>query len=385
MCMGSRALPRTLVLSVWGLAAVSAMAAGAGRWVSFQFPADSPVLVRSFNLGPTTTRVEGSSMALDLHALLVLRNTGTKPISGLTLRVEAQDVTPGGLGSVTIPNLDALPGDSFPVHIDMELKRPFGGPPSQGAILTVSLDCALFTDLTAYGPDTLGSHRALLVYELEARRDRRYLARLLDSGRTAEVRRELSWGLDSAAGQLGLELLRSPGADAARPIKIGALSFPGAPVEPVSGAARVFQNEVTESRVQVINRSRKTVRSIDMGWIVRDGQGREFVAGALPSSTRIAPVETAIMAEREALRFSHPAGEPMSIGSLMAFVNDVEFADGKLWIPTRADIQAATNDPVLRRQLSASPEQQHLAYIYRTKGLAGLEAELQKASGIRPK
>lgn len=375
---------RVLATSLFGLAAAaSALAAGAGRWVSFEFPADSPVLVRSFNLGPTTTRVEGSSMALDLHALLVLRNTGTKPISGLTLRVEAQEVTPGGLGSVTIPNLDALPGDSFPVHIDMELKRPFGDRRSQGAILTVSLDCALFTDLTAYGPDTLGSHRALLVYELEARRDRRYLARLLDSGRTAEVRHELSLGFDPAARQLGLELLRSAGAAAARPIKIGALSFPGAPVEPVGGAARVFQNEVSESRVRVINRSRKTVRSIDMGWIVRDGQGREFVAGALPSFTRIAPVETATMAEEEALRFSHPIGEPMSIGSLTAFVNDVEFADGKLWIPTRADIQAATDDPILRRQLAASPEQQHLAYIFRTKGLAGLEAELQRTSNRR--
>lgn len=354
--------------------------AGAAHWVSFEFPSDSPVLVSSFNLGPTTARVEGSSMALDLHAVVTLRNTGNKEISGLTLRVEAQDLTPRGQGSVTIPNLDAWPGDSFPVHINMQLKRSFGGPPEKGAILTISLDCALFSDLTAYGPDRLGSHRALLLYELEARRDRRYLAHLLDMGRTAEVRRELTAELDLAGEQLGLELLRSSAASAARAVKIETISFPGAPVEPVGGAARVFQNEMTDSRVKVINRSRKTVRSIDMGWIVRDGQGREFVAGAVPSLTRIAPVQTATMAERGALRFLHPAGGPMLIGSITAFVNDVEFADGELWIPSHADIRAATSDPVLRRQLAASPEQQHLAYVYRTKGLAGLEQELRKAS-----
>ncbi|MGH9582303.1 MAG: hypothetical protein ACRD4O_05155 [Bryobacteraceae bacterium] len=379
--MGGSIMRRALALAVLGLSAgVYATAGGAAHWVNFAFPSDSPVLVSSFTLGPTTARVEGSSMALDLHALLMLRNTGTKPISGLTLRVEAQDLTPGGKGSVTIPNLDAQPGDSFPVHINMELRRPFGGPPRGGAILKISLDCALFSDLTAYGPNTLGSHRALLLYEMEARRDRRYLAHLLETGRTAEVRRELSFGLGAVPEQLGLELLRNPGANAAheQAVKVGALSFPGAPVEPIGGAARVFQNEVTGSRVEVVNHSRKTVRSIDMGWIVRDERGREFVAGAVPSFAHLAPVQTATMAESGTLRFSHPAGEPMSIGALMAFVNDVEFADGKLWIPTRADIQAATSDPILRRQLAASPEQQHLADVYRKKGLAGLEEELKK-------
>ena len=66
----------------------------------------------------------------------------------------------------------------------------------------------------------------------------------------------------------------------------------------------------------------------------------------------------------------------MVIGALMAFVNDVEFADGKLWIPTRADIDKATDDPLLRRELSTSPEQQRLAEIYRRKGMQGVEDEL---------
>jgi hypothetical protein len=372
---------RAVSIATFGLAAgVCAMAAGAAHWVSFAFPSDSPVLVSSFTLGPTTAHVEGSSMALNLHALLTLRNTGKKVISGLTLLVQAEDLAPGGKGSVTIPNLDAQPGDSFPVHINMELRRPFGGPPHKGAILKISLDCALFGDLTAYGPDTLASHRALLLYELEGRRDRRYLAHLLATGRIEEALRDLHFGSNAVPQQLGLELLRKPDRRAARAVKVGALSFPGAPVQPVGGAARISRNEVSESRIEVVNHSQKAVRSIDMGWIVRDAQGREFVAGAVPTFAHIAPVETAMMAERGILRFSHPAGEPMMIESLMAFVNDVEFADGKLWIPTRAAIQAATSNPSLRRQLAASPEQQHLADVYRRKGLAGLEEELRRVS-----
>ena len=68
----------------------------------------------------------------------------------------------------------------------------------------------------------------------------------------------------------------------------------------------------------------------------------------------------------------------MIIGALMAFVNDVEFADGKLWIPSRSDIDQATSDPLLRRALGTSPEQERLADIYRRKGIAGLQEELRK-------
>jgi hypothetical protein len=64
----------------------------------------------------------------------------------------------------------------------------------------------------------------------------------------------------------------------------------------------------------------------------------------------------------------------------MAFVNDVEFADGKLWIPTRTDIEAATSDPTLRRALGASPEQQRLAEVYRRKGISGLAEELRRVN-----
>ncbi len=376
--------PGLLALSLL-LLCVSAFAqTGGDRWLDVEFPRDSPVLPVSFSLGPATTaRPRGVSMAIDMHASLLLRNTGNKAISGLTLRVEAQDLTPAGKGSVTVPSLDVQPGEVFPVRIDMELLRPFNVPKSDSAIVQVSLDCALFNDLSSYGPDKLNSRRALMVYELEARRDRQYMAKLLQTGRVAQLREELNFGLqDMNPQQLGLELLRDPRAIPRReqPVSVGAVSFPSSPVQPMGGAAHIAGNEVRAPQVEVKNTSQKMVRSIEMGWIVRDEGGRDFVAGSTPSAMRLAPVQTGTMTESSTLRFSHPTGQPMVIGAVMAFVNDVEFADGKLWIPSRMDIDEATSDAMLRRALATSPEQQRLAEIYRRKGMSGVALELKKVN-----
>ena len=361
----------------------SRAADSAARWLDIEFPRDSPVLPVNSNLGLTTARVQGASMVLDLHASLLLRNTGTKPISGLTLRVEAQDITPSGKGSVTVPSLRIQPGEVFPVRIDMELARPFNAAGAGGAIVQVSLDCALFSDLTSYGPDQLQSRRTLVVYELEARRDRSFLAALLQSGKLAELREELNFGLqDLTPQQLGLELLRAPHRNRSneQALQVGAVSFPSSPVKTIGGAAQVAGSEVRSPEVEVRNTSRKIVRTIDMGWIVRDERGREYVAGSVPAALELQPVQTGRMTEPGTLRFSHLTGQPMSIGALLAFVNDVEFADGKLWIPSRADIEQATSDPILRRALANSPEQQRLSEIYRHKGMSGLSEELRKGN-----
>jgi hypothetical protein len=42
-------------------------------------------------------------MLLDLHTALSLRNTGGRRIRGITLLVTAQEVTPGGKASVSVP------------------------------------------------------------------------------------------------------------------------------------------------------------------------------------------------------------------------------------------------------------------------------------------
>jgi hypothetical protein len=50
-----------------------------------------------------------------------------------------------------------------------------------------------------------------MVYELEARRDRQYLEKLLITGQTAQLREEMNFGLpDMPSPGIGLELLRDP-------------------------------------------------------------------------------------------------------------------------------------------------------------------------------
>jgi hypothetical protein len=220
-----------------------------------------------------------------------------------------------------------------------------------------------------------------MVYELQARRDRHYLTALLESGKLAQLREELNFGLqDITPQQLGLELLHapSPTRDREQPLSVGTVSFPSSPVKAIGGAAQVAGSEVRFPEVEVRNTSQRIVRSIDMGWIVRDEKGRDYVAGSVPAAIELQPVQTGKMTEQGTLRFSHLTGQPMSIGALLAFVSDVEFLDGKLWIPSRGDIEKATDDPILRRALASSPEEQRLSEIYRHKGMSGLAEELHK-------
>ena len=177
-------------------------------WLNVEFPRDSPVSVVSFSLGDSTASVRGISLALALHTSITLRNAGTKPIHGLTLLVQAQDLTPAGKASVTVPSLNVLPGEIFPVRLDLELLRPFNTSKNGGALVEVTLDCVLFDDLTAYGPDLVHSRRNLTVFEWEARRDRQYFRQLLANGEYARLQQELNYGLpESRPPQLVFEIL----------------------------------------------------------------------------------------------------------------------------------------------------------------------------------
>jgi hypothetical protein len=351
------------------------------RWLNFDFSRDSPVLLVSFEMGSSTAKIRGTSMLLDLHAMFVLRNVSSKPLAGLTMRVDARDL-PSGKGSVTVPSLTVQPGDTFPVRLDMEILRPIAakGTPS---LVDVGLDCALFSDLTAYGPDQLHSRHTLVVYQLEARREREYLALLLQHQEWAKLRDELNFGLpEEAPRSLGLEFIRGPLSSvlSARAFAVSPVVFSGAPVQPIGGGAEVAGNEVRGPYVELKRTSNRGVRSLELGWIVRDDHDREFVGGSVPVTLSTEKVQSVKISDSAAMRFSSGTGQPMMIGALRAFVNDVEFSDGKVWIPSRAEIDEATSDPVLRHELANSPEQQRLARIYRMKGTTGLAEELKRTN-----
>ena len=70
-------------------------------------------------------------MLLDLHTSLVLKNTGQRRIRGITLLVQAQEVTPGGKASVSVPSLNVAQGQTLPV-------KPYGATatPTANQLLT---------------------------------------------------------------------------------------------------------------------------------------------------------------------------------------------------------------------------------------------------------
>jgi len=55
-------------------------------------------------------------------------------------------------------------------------------------------------------------------------------------------------------------------------------------------------------------------------------------------------------------------------------VSRVQFADGRLWIPSRADLERAS----LVKVLPASAEEQRLEDLYLKRGLDALVQELKK-------
>jgi hypothetical protein len=102
------------------------------------------------------------------------------------------------------------------------------------------------------------------------------------------------------------------------------------------------------------------------------------MAGSLPADVTIPPVRQAKIQQTGILRFSHPSGRPMLVDGVMAFISNVAFSDGDLWIPSRTDIWSADLEPSLKRAMGNSPEQQRLVQIYRHKGMNALTAELKK-------
>ncbi len=331
-------------------------------------PADSPVALVSDDWGDTSATARGGAFFLDVHASLSLRNVSQKRVHGITLSVSSQDVAPGGKGSVSIPSLDAGPGDVFPVRIDVRLLRPIGS----SAAVEVKLDGILFDDLSFYGPDTLHSRRTMTVWELEARRDRQYFKKLLESAGRDGLQKGVIESLARQADrtQPGVQMVRgrATNADPERDMAFACLEIPDSPVEPTSGAAKIAGNEAHAPHFEIHNRGGRPVRYLEIKWIVKDRQGREFLAASMPADVSVAPGHAGEVVEDAALRFTTP------VESMSAFVSTVGFADGSYWIPTRASL----DDARLRRIVAPSPEEQRLTQIYLKKGLAGLVEELKK-------
>jgi hypothetical protein len=270
-----------------------------------------------------------------------------------------------------VPTLDAGPGETFSIHIGTRLVRPLA---AGNPVVEVTLDGVLFDDLSFYGPDTLHSQRTMIMWELEAQRDRKYFKTLLATAGAEGLRNGMleSLARQGDRSQRGVQMVRgrATNLDAEREEQFAFLEMPESPVEASNGRARIGTSLAGAPRFEVRNRSNRPVQHLEIGWIVKDQQGREFLAASMPADMKLAPNQSGQVTQDAALRFDRP----IAIQSMSGFVSSVEFADGSQWVPSRG----ALDQPRLRQVVDPSPEEQRLSQIYNKKGLQALIAELNR-------
>jgi hypothetical protein len=327
---------------------------------------DSPIVVVHYDDGDSKVTQRGGAFLVDFHPTLTLRNSSSKRIRSVTLLVEAQENSAGGKASVSIPSLDIAPGDTFPLRINQTL---FGSPS-----VDVQLDGVLFEDLSFYGPDKLHLQYNMTVWELEARQDRKYYKNLLEvsGGQALQNAMIESLARQAEIAQPSVQMGRSRATvtEAGSDMQFAFLRLPEAPLELASGQAKVSATIADGPNFSVHNISRRPVRHLEIGWILRDQDGREFLAASLPADLNLAPGQSGEVMEDASLRLRGPG----AIQSMKGFISSAEFADGSYWIPTRKQL----DEPELRGVLAPSPEEQRLTSIYQKRGLNALIEELKK-------
>ena len=372
------------ILLAAGLSTLCAQERPLENSVKINLPPDSPLTLISENLGESHVTQRGSAVVLDLDVTLTLHNSSSNRVRGVTLLVAAQEVTPGGKASVSVPSLDVPPNQNFPVRIDLRLLRPAqvaGGP-----LVQVNLDGVLFQDYTFYGPNRLESRRTMTAWEMEAQRDRKYFKSVLAMHGVEGLKQAMLESLNRQAERPRLDVQVSRGRAVASAaigdhnVHFAFLRFPGEPVEPVTGWAEIAGNEARNPRIDVRNLSNRQVRSVEIDWIVTDRQGKQYMAGSVPASGpefNLKAGSTSRVLQDTALRFSrlsNDGGSPVPVAGMTGFVGQVEFADGKVWIPNRESLANAQ----LLGILEPSPEEQRLTDLYRKKGPKALADELNK-------
>jgi hypothetical protein len=309
-------------------------------------------------------------MLLDLHTSLSLRNSSGKTIRGITMLVQAQEVTPGGKASVTVPSIHVNPGENFPVRVDLRLLRPLQN--GSGPLVEISLDGVLFDDLSFYGPNKLNSRRSMTTWELEARRDRSYFKQVLESKGPDGLRSEMLMSLDRQADRREMDARvaqsgRSTTTRVERQVELAFLQTPNAPVIAESGVVKIADNEARTPRMFIRNRSDRAVKALELGWLLKDVRGREFVAGATPLDVSLQPKTRTSLVQDATFKFTQSGGAAISVQEMTAYLTSVEFADGSVWVPSRSP-----------RWPTPSPEEQRLSEIYRKRGMDALVQELSR-------
>jgi hypothetical protein len=351
--------------------------------IKFNLPDGSPISMLSASYENSRATARGGALVIDLHMAVTLRNQDTHRVRGLTMLISAQDGAPGGRASQSFPTLDVGPGESFPVRIDVSLIRPLQA--TGGPLVQVSLDGVLFEGFGFYGPNHLQSKRSLTFWEMENQRDRKYLKQVLSAKGAQGIQDEMIGSINRQSARRGIDVQVTRGArsttSASNPAdtheQFAFLEIPDSPVQPMEGWAEVSGNEAREARIQIKNNSRSSISYVELGWLLKDQDGREFLAGSVPASEdnlALAPQKQARLYQDAALKFAKGAGRPLNIQGMRAFVSQVEYGDGKVWVPSReALVQSRLLDIV-----PPSPEEQRLAGLYLKKGREAVIQDLSR-------
>jgi hypothetical protein len=384
--MFSKTKYRVLLAGLAGAASLLAQDAPlTSSKVKIDLPEDSPVAVMRTDTGTSRQIARGAAVVLDLNLSLTLRNISSNRIHGVTLRIVSQEVAMGGVGSVFQPGLNVGPGEAFPVHIATKLMRPMQM--ADGPMLQVFLDGVLFQDLSFYGPDKLHSRRVMTASEMEAQRDRTGLKRLLAQGGSPALQDAIIRilarrnALPEIQGRIVRgRALTNAGLAAIAPERqeqFAFLRFPDGPIQLIRGSATIAGSDARTPSIEVTNLTDKPVKYVELGWVLTDPNGRSYMAGSLPSSDPAFSLPahgTGKVSQENTLEFS-TGGKPLSIRKVTGFVNQVEFADGKVWVPSRQNLES---NPLLLQVMEPSVEEERLANLYVTKGLPALVEELKK-------
>ena len=379
-----------LLLVLWPSAAAQ-QSTQASRWqdpasvVRLSLPPGVPLTIASSDLSDTEIYPRGGALVIDLRCSLVVRNTGTKTVRGVTFAVLAQQITAGGKASVAVPSLNVAPGESFPVRLSLRLLRPLPGPANP--LVEVTADGVLFDDFGFAGPDQLDSRRKMTVWEMEANRDRHYFKSVLRSQGPEQLQREILASFDRQTLRPRLEVRLAGGrvtssatrAVAGERVALAFLDLADSPLELVSGAAEIDGASAGSPQIRVKNRSPKPVRYFELGWLVQDAAGTRYAAGSVPAPTselHLVPGESLSTRQQRRFAFVPKSAElgSFAIGGMGGYVSQVQFEDGSFWIPSRAALEQAA----LMETLPVSAEEQRLTDLYRQKGLQALINELNK-------
>jgi hypothetical protein len=220
-------------------------------------------------------------------------------------------------------------------------------------------------------------------WETEAQRDRAYFKHVLKAQGERGLQDEMLLSMAKQADHSRLDVALNRNGRAVGSIvssnehitPFAFLKMPSAPVQPVQGWAEISGNEARSPEIEVINQSAKAVRYVEIGWMVKDTEGHDYLAGSVPGSSTtmvLPPGQHSRLLPDTTLKFSR-TGHPVDIKGMTGFVSQVEFADGKVWVPSREELKSSG-----LRIMAPSPEEQRLADIYRNQGLPALIAELNR-------